>query len=336
MLDLGSRAPPEAFAAVRFDHACFGCGDDNPTGLHLKFASNGDGVSAPFTPAPEHQGFANVVHGGIITTVLDEAMAWATASAGVWGVTGEMRVRFKTPLAVGELTTATARITEQRGKIVTTVGELARDGDGAMIATATATFLRVSDERAAEWRSRYLAPGDAAAGAGSEGTADSEVRRNPPVTSPGTPTPKPSPLDETIQRTLLSRAREIADNAYVPYSNFPVGAAAVTADGSIFAGVNVENASYGLTICAERSVVTALVSAGHRDIVAIAVSAPRVPLTTPCGACRQVLNEFRPVSEDMLVVLDDRDAGRPVRLGELLPMAFGPRNLEDEGEQTIE
>mgnify|MGYP000554206778 FL=1 len=143
-------------------------------------------------------------------------------------------------------------------------------------------------------------------------------------------------LDATIQRDLLSRARQVAQRAYVPYSNFPVGAAALAADGSVFTGANVENASYGLTICAERSAVTALASAGHRDIVAIAVSAPRVPLTTPCGACRQVLNEFRPVSEDMIVILDDRETGRAVRLGELLPMAFGPRNLEGEGEQSIE
>ena len=142
-----------------------------------------------------------------------------------------------------------------------------------------------------------------------------------------------STLDAAMQQSLLDRARDVAERAYVPYSNFPVGAAALTADGSIFAGANVENASYGLTICGERSAVTALVSAGHRDIVAIAVSAPRVPLTTPCGACRQVLNEFRPVEDDMLVILDDRASGRAIPLGDLLPKAFGPRNLEGEGQQ---
>jgi cytidine deaminase len=156
------------------------------------------------------------------------------------------------------------------------------------------------------------------------------------VSAPESKTPSPPTLDVATQQTLLDRAREVAQRAYVPYSNFPVGAAALTADGSIFAGANVENASFGLTICGERSAVTALVSAGHRDIVAIAVSAPRVPLTTPCGACRQVLNEFRPVDEDMIVILDDRDSGRAIRLGDLLPKAFGPRNLEAEGEQVIE
>jgi cytidine deaminase len=153
------------------------------------------------------------------------------------------------------------------------------------------------------------------------------------VSTPESKTPSRPTLDADTQQTLLDRARDVASRAYVPYSNFPVGAAALTADGSIFAGANVENASYGLTICGERSAVTAVVSAGHRDIVAIAVSAPRVPMTTPCGACRQVLNEFRPVDDDMIVILDDRASGRAIPLGDLLPKAFGPRNLEGEGEQ---
>ena len=67
---------------VRSNHACFGCGDNNPIGLRLRFAYAGNGVEASFTPSAEHQGFHDVVHGGIISTVLDEAMAWATAYAG--------------------------------------------------------------------------------------------------------------------------------------------------------------------------------------------------------------------------------------------------------------
>jgi cytidine deaminase len=98
-------------------------------------------------------------------------------------------------------------------------------------------------------------------------------------------------------------------------------------DGSIHTGCNVENASYGLTVCAERAAVSAAIGAGHRQIVAVAVSAPKVPRTTPCGACRQFLNEFRPANTDMVIVLDDHDSGEPVRLEELLPQAFGPRNL---------
>ena len=134
-------------------------------------------------------------------------------------------------------------------------------------------------------------------------------------------------IDAESRSELLSRARAAAEHAYAPYSEFPVGAAALTSDGSIHTGCNVENASYGLTICAERAAVCAAIGAGHRQIVAIAVSAPKVARTSPCGACRQFLNEFRPANIDMEIVLDDRDSGEPVWLEELLPHAFGPRNL---------
>jgi cytidine deaminase len=135
-------------------------------------------------------------------------------------------------------------------------------------------------------------------------------------------------IDPEVHTELLARARAAADQAYVPYSGFPVGAAVLGADGSIHTGCNVENASYGLTICAERVAATAAVSSGHREIIAVAVSAPKVPRTTPCGACRQFLNEFQPGDCDMVIILDDRGSGEPVWLGELLPHAFGPRNFD--------
>jgi len=135
-------------------------------------------------------------------------------------------------------------------------------------------------------------------------------------------------MDAEVQSTLLQRARRAAELAYAPYSGFPVGAAALTPEGSIFVGGNVENASYGLTICAEQSAISAAASAGHREILAVAVSAPKVPGTTPCGACRQFLNEFRPRSFEMEIVLDDGKLGNVVSLNDLLPRAFGPRNLD--------
>src|SRR5215217_1126971 len=135
-------------------------------------------------------------------------------------------------------------------------------------------------------------------------------------------------IDSKMLTELLALARAAADQAYVPYSGFPVGAAVLAEDGSIYTGCNVENASYGLTICAERVAATAAVSSGHRQIVAVAVSAPKVPRTTPCGACRQFLNEFRPATSDIVIILDDRDSGEPVCLEELLPQVFGPRNLD--------
>jgi cytidine deaminase len=135
-------------------------------------------------------------------------------------------------------------------------------------------------------------------------------------------------IDAEVRHELLTRARAAAEHGYVPYSDFPVGAAALTSDGTIHTGCNIENASYGLTICAERTAVSAAISTGHRQIVAVAVSAPKVLRTTPCGACRQFLNEFRPDTSDMVILLDDGDSGEPVSLNELLPKAFGPRNLD--------
>jgi cytidine deaminase len=129
--------------------------------------------------------------------------------------------------------------------------------------------------------------------------------------------------------SLLRQARDAAKRAYVPYSNFPVGAAVLTSSGAIYCGGNIENASYGLTVCAERTAVFAAINAGEREITAVAVSAPRGTLTTPCGACRQVLNEFRSRELGMQVVLDDGASGLPIPLTELLPRAFGPADLEN-------
>lgn len=127
---------------------------------------------------------------------------------------------------------------------------------------------------------------------------------------------------------LLATARDFAKRAYVPYSNFPVGAAVLTEDGSILGGVNIENASFGLTVCGERVAIFGAAAAGHREIRGVAVSAPKASGTTPCGACRQVMNEFKPVGSDLIVLLDDADGPRQVLLRELLPDAFGPRDLD--------
>jgi cytidine deaminase len=127
---------------------------------------------------------------------------------------------------------------------------------------------------------------------------------------------------------LLAAAHEAAERAYAPYSSFPVGAAALTADGTVVTGCNVENASYGLTVCAERVAVFTAAAAGHRELRAIAVVAPRLLGVTPCGACRQVLNEFRSVDGELLVILEGEAGPDLVPLGALLPRSFGPRDLE--------
>ncbi|MDR2210416.1 MAG: cytidine deaminase [Spirochaetaceae bacterium] len=93
--------------------------------------------------------------------------------------------------------------------------------------------------------------------------------------------------------TLFTIARQAAEAAYAPYSRFRVGAALLAQDGTVFSGCNVENRSFGLTICAERSAVVQGVSAGHRSFRALAIAAPDSPVPVgPCGACRQVLSEF--------------------------------------------
>lgn len=121
---------------------------------------------------------------------------------------------------------------------------------------------------------------------------------------------------------LRAAARAVREVAYAPYSKFHVGAALMTADGRLFRGCNVENASYGGTICAERMAVGAAVAAGERDITAICISLTGTPV--PCGICRQFLYEFNP---GMLVLLDDlNDGGQAepecVRLSDLLPRGF--------------
>ena len=133
-------------------------------------------------------------------------------------------------------------------------------------------------------------------------------------------------MDLTQAKTLMDHARAAAATAYAPYSNFPVGAAVITESGAIFAGGNIENASYPLTCCAERTAIYAAVNAGHRVITAVAVTAPKVATVTPCGGCRQVLNEFKPAAGDLMVILDG-DELTMIPLADLLPRAFGPRDL---------
>jgi cytidine deaminase len=121
-------------------------------------------------------------------------------------------------------------------------------------------------------------------------------------------------------RRLLAAAKAAQRNAYAPYSKFRVGAALLTKSGKVYTGVNVENASYGLTICAERVALAKAVGEGHRKFRAIAVVAPSGKLS-PCGACRQVLAEFG----EMVVICADSRNPRRFRLyllSELLPHAF--------------
>lgn len=127
-------------------------------------------------------------------------------------------------------------------------------------------------------------------------------------------------MDSTTRDKVIAAAVRVREAAHAPYSRFHVGAAVLTASGDVIAGCNVENASYGLTICAERSAVCAAIAAGHKQIVAVAVATAGGH--SPCGACRQVLSEFGPAMEVVLVDADQPQQVRTTTLDQLLPDQF--------------
>lgn len=128
---------------------------------------------------------------------------------------------------------------------------------------------------------------------------------------------------------LIETARAAAARSYSPYSEFAVGAALRFADGSVVTGTNVENASYGLSLCAETVAAAKAMDAGLRGgLEAIAVTGPGTAPITPCGRCRQVLNELAQLGgTDPLVLCVGPDEVRELRLSTLLPDAFGPASL---------
>lgn len=132
------------------------------------------------------------------------------------------------------------------------------------------------------------------------------------------------------EELMAKKACEVRQHAYAPYSKFYVGACVQAEDGSMFSGCNVENASYGLGNCAERSAIFSLISAGKKRIKALAVVGSGGELVTPCGACRQVIREF--ADPDAPIYLCDSRNGEVVKttnIAELLPLSFGPEHLQE-------
>jgi cytidine deaminase len=121
-------------------------------------------------------------------------------------------------------------------------------------------------------------------------------------------------------KQLVQLAFQALGNAHAPYSDYQVGAALLCADGSVFSGCNVENASYGLTNCAERTAVFSAIAAGHKNFKAIAIASSKAPTPFPCGACRQVLAEF--CGPGFEVNIADGENIKTLTLGELLPHTF--------------
>lgn len=140
--------------------------------------------------------------------------------------------------------------------------------------------------------------------------------------------PRAKGVQPALLDHLVQEAKAVRENAYAPYSHYRVGAAIATRSGNVYTGCNVENATYGATICAERGAVMKMVAAGDADPIAVAVVTID-DAGTPCGICRQVLSEFATDLPVVLVGLESREGetGRVVQLADLLPMAFTGKSL---------
>lgn len=136
--------------------------------------------------------------------------------------------------------------------------------------------------------------------------------------------------EDNNRDSLIAAASRALDNSYSPYSRFPVGAALRFADGTVVTGTNIENASYGLALCAETVAVAKAMDEGHRGgLEEIAVIGKTAAPITPCGRCRQVLNELAELGNtDPLVWCAGEEEVVEIRLSELLPRAFGPASLD--------
>lgn len=131
-----------------------------------------------------------------------------------------------------------------------------------------------------------------------------------------------------MKNTLVKQAINTMKHAYIPYSNFAVGAALVTTDGNIYTGVNIENAAYGSSCCAERVAIFSAIANGEREFAGLAVSAHTKRPVPPCGACRQVMSEF--FKKDMPIYLvSESEEVYTFSMEKLLPFSFSPTDLTD-------
>src|SRR2546430_12739910 len=140
---------------VDFQHWCFACGQLNPGGLRLDFEVSRDRAEARYTALQRHQGYRGLLHGGVVTALLDEARGWAIFRQGIWGVTAKISVSFRQPVPIGEDLRVVGEIARDRGRVSGTHGTVARADDGTVLAEADATFLRMPDGRRRELEQRY-------------------------------------------------------------------------------------------------------------------------------------------------------------------------------------
>ena len=138
------------------DHHCFGCGNQNPSGLRLRFRTMSDGgVWADFEPTRNHEGYMGMTHGGILSTVADEAMSWAVTHAGDLGVTARMSLAFRRPVRLGQGIRVLAWVVSRKARAIDTRAELRDVETSELLATAESRFMRVTPAQAAAWREAY-------------------------------------------------------------------------------------------------------------------------------------------------------------------------------------
>lgn len=154
------------------DHHCFGCGDRNPIGLQLRFREirSASGVWAEFTPNRDHEGYLGMVHGGILATMLDEAMSWAVTNSGAIGVTGRMETAFRRPATLNRKLIVIGRVEQLRRRVIEVSGEIRDHATDDVVAEATARFVRVSPEQAQAWQESYRAGADTIFGRAARGS----------------------------------------------------------------------------------------------------------------------------------------------------------------------
>jgi uncharacterized protein (TIGR00369 family) len=146
---------------VDFQHWCFACGQLNPGGLRLDFKVSRDKAEARYTALQRHQGYDGLLHGGVVTALLDEAMGWAIFHQGIWGVTAKINVTFRQPVPTGADLRVVGEIARDRGRVIETRGTVALADSGAILAEANGTFLRMPDGRRRELAQRYAGTDDA-------------------------------------------------------------------------------------------------------------------------------------------------------------------------------
>jgi cytidine deaminase len=133
-------------------------------------------------------------------------------------------------------------------------------------------------------------------------------------------------IKKSDKKRMMDAAKKVIKNAYVPYSEFPLAAALLTKDGNIFTGVNIENAAYGSTMCAERTAIFKAVSEGYTEFEALLLLSNTKKPITPCGACRQVISEF---SKDIDIIMTTNNNGELIKKNkELLPSSFNKDDME--------